>query len=876
MSWALIIAIAVISLIAIYLLLRQKRKERSIEWNQHLLAEAYNALAEGRLQQANTHYQKIVANLRRNGNTPQSQNQAVLAHAYIGLGQIAAKNHQTSETLDCYRRAIATGEAPLEILSEVAITDARNGLTNSVSRHLYSLYFNARKPSPTENDPVLSELQKQLENKPIAQEEAASLVALSALLLESFPATGWLFLIQGRALVEAEQLQDAIASLHAAELALPNRADIPYLLSSAYKKIGDTESAIAALRRSLRTNLSQPDVLYQLACYLVENANRDPDRAAEHLFDAEQALDSATDLAPSTAAYHQLLGKVQLAQGEIDGAITSFNRAIDLDLKNVDYRFELAQLLLQQKNAEQAVPLLRTVLKFDPVHHTARFALACWLLEDSEQLVDSSGDHSFSTKHIEEAKQHFQQLLGVSGFQNSEIQERLGRTLYLLGQYSKAVSYLESLQNSLSKRGLFVLGRSYSHSGDFQKAVTAYNLWLARFGPVIDVLGYVGLASYHQGLWMDALQFVERAQKLCDQQGVNRSDLLFYQAVLLSKLGKGVQAAAAFEGAVQLDPHSIEIKYAYARHLLAQGKLDEAKSRFETIIQDAPCHAPSLLGLGYIAEKREQFDIAIPYYSAALAANQEWKPSYARVGIAQVKSGLWAEGIDSFSRVGQQVEPSPEHLFWRAYAAAQSGQLREAIKLWQTLKTHEPYATIISTNLAIARYRIGYSFYERAQYPQALAEWQVAYQMAPDLTRLQYSLSEAALHLVLESLQTPSSRTSVHNDALQYLSEVAAPTSENSRLFYVLGIEALLANRGAVAVPYLARALALSPPTSRYQYYLALAYVAEGQLEAAQKLLHKLSPDAALFQPGYSIAQGNLAFLQGNLATARVAYTNIL
>jgi len=190
-----------------------------------------------------------------------------------------------------------------------------------------------------------------------------------------------------------------------------------------FQEGGDTSGQLTAIGNIadilyLRGNLSGADKLYQQALQLVASVdNSDPayiyyrladlDLARGNIGDARPLAQKAVDLyTPSHASYGYLsmakieLGEILEAQGDIAGARSQFNEALEIQQKmgelalSAESRSELAELAIEEGHGDQAEALVKNALgefekeKSDPDASSAYTILSHALL--LEQKVDDA------------------------------------------------------------------------------------------------------------------------------------------------------------------------------------------------------------------------------------------------------------------------------------------------------------------------------------------------------------------------------------------------------------------------------------------------------------------------------------------------------
>lgn len=140
---------------------------------------------------------------------------------------------------------------------------------------------------------------------------------------------------------------------------------------------------------------------------------------------------------------------------------------------------------------------------------------------------------------------------------------------------------------------------------------------------------------------------------------------------------------------LQKNPKSRDIRLAYARLLLEQSRVEEAKKEFKTLLQQAPQDQTSLYALGLLAAQNSEFTEAENYLSAYIKTlngnrDPERDSSQALMVLAQIaedKNDLptaakWLELIDNSAQSNYLTATIK-----RAHIKAKAGKLAEARQL---------------------------------------------------------------------------------------------------------------------------------------------------------------------------------------------------
>jgi tetratricopeptide (TPR) repeat protein len=183
--------------------------------------------------------------------------------------------------------------------------------------------------------------------------------------------------------LELERQGNAAAALsllwEAAGLA-PHDADIQLRLGEALEKIGALDAAIDAYRRAISERTSLTKAENNLILALVK-AGRGPEG-----LDRARALVARSPGDPNT---HFTLGLAQSEQ-DIEGALASFRRVLELAPRHVLARYNLALVLKRADRLNDAVAELKRAIEIEP-RADAHYLLGviAWQQGDLDRAVDA-------------------------------------------------------------------------------------------------------------------------------------------------------------------------------------------------------------------------------------------------------------------------------------------------------------------------------------------------------------------------------------------------------------------------------------------------------------------------------------------------------
>ena len=144
------------------------------------------------------------------------------------------------------------------------------------------------------------------------------------------------------------------------------------ILGMAYAKLGRVLDAQRAYRQAIRIAPKYGEAYNNLARLYAGNhqqllaADLGNPTISQKLRLAEALAYTAVTLNPDVAAYHDTLGWILSKRGQVNKAIKTLERAIDLQKDAVEPHYHLAQVALEVNDRKKAVKAIRNVFKLKP------------------------------------------------------------------------------------------------------------------------------------------------------------------------------------------------------------------------------------------------------------------------------------------------------------------------------------------------------------------------------------------------------------------------------------------------------------------------------------------------------------------------------
>ena len=320
--------------------------------------------------------------------------------------------------------------------------------------------------------------------------------------------------------------------------------------------------------------------------------------AQQKFDDAIKACLSLMETYPSSAILNITLGKCYFELGQMEPAISSYEKATEYQPKWTVSFVMLAQIYSSQGDASQAIENLKRAIALQP--------------EDPE--INST--------------------LGIELLQNGDLDE--------------AVEYLEKTltQDPNSTSTLTMLGNAYNKKGDYKLAISYYKQVL-ELDPSEAVSHYnMGNALQADGLFDTAIKHYKKALK------INPNDIDTYNnmAVTLQNQGKPKDAIKIYKKALKIDASLTETYYNLGNALRAEGERQAAIESYKQAIEVDADWADPHINLGMTLCDMGNTDAGLESCHRALEIDPTSTAAHTNVGIIMKIKGDPRAAIESFRK----------------------------------------------------------------------------------------------------------------------------------------------------------------------------------------------------------------------------------
>jgi tetratricopeptide (TPR) repeat protein len=420
---------------------------------------------------------------------------------------------------------------------------------------------------------------------------------------------------------------------------------------------------------------------------------------AESLFREHRLAEAKTEvlaqltLHPKSVEGLDLLGMIEGAQRDFDGAQASFEKALEIAPNSAKSRNNLGSIYAATGHFDMAEKEFRTVLRFDLADDEANFNLGMLLVargagaeaishllrvrpqttETSYQLVHAYLQTGRTAEALKLAKE-----LSDQNKNNLQIHFSLGTLLASEKQYDAARRELE-IADALAPETfeiLYNLGQTLLRSGQFAESELVLNRALRLKPDSVETLKLLAQATMNQSHPLDALDLLIRAHRLEPQN----PDVIFLMALVSMSQSYFEDAIPLLESGVQLAPRRADLVAALGESYFMAGKVDKAIEQFHKLIEiEGSARSYAFLGLAY--RQLGRFDEARQYFEQGLKLDPHNTSCLFNLGYIAERQGDAAKAEAIFERV-LAIDPNyPEALLELANLRAAGGKPDQAVDL---------------------------------------------------------------------------------------------------------------------------------------------------------------------------------------------------
>lgn len=661
-----------------------------------LIASARKNLSEGKTQAAVIQIRNALERNAQSGEARFLMGEALLANL-----EFAGAQHE-------FRRALAAGHPDEAVVPPLARAMMFLDQSKKVIEEFGAKRF--------EDKAADADLSLSLAKAYGLQGDAAKSEQLLARSLQAQPKYPAALLFKVRAMVLKQGVDAALQELLSHKDVLGKSADAAYLEGS-LKLNGknDVEGGIEAFKRSLALDPKAVQAHASLiAVYLYKK-----DMAA-----ARQQVEQLKKAHPNTPAAKTYEAELALLEGDFKKARALTSQVLQVSTKSVRAMYIAASAELQLKNSFQAVMWLQKALALQPDLPEASKMLA--------RAYIQSGQAPLALKALARAQERAPadtDLLSLAAEANLQI----GEAQKAEALYKKALALQPEDARTKTALALALLAKGQESEGLRQLAEISQQ----DASPIADMVLMSSLLARNQlDQALESVNAVERKQP-------DKPAGPFARGRILMLKGDNAGARAAFGEALKRDASYIPAMNNLALLDLRDGKADDARGRFETVLKADPGNVAALMSLADVmaTQNGPQAEITalleraiaadpsdpsprlmlVEYlllqksYSAAVAAGQKAVATvtsnpelFNALGRAQSAVGESAQAQASFAKQAQLQPAAPGPYLSAAEAYRRVGDRANTVRSLRQALTLSPQLLAAQETLFTMELRAGH------------------------------------------------------------------------------------------------------------------------------------------------------------------------
>lgn len=453
---------------------------------------------------------------------------------------------------------------------------------------------------------------------------------------------------------------------------LPDDYRWAYLAGYVRKLKGDLAAAIPLLHRSLELEPTFLPAMLRLGRSQLELGRID--LAREH-FEAALAAD------PASPAALEGLGKIAVAEGDNERAVEAFEGALELAPAANSLHYAMAQAYRDLGRMDEARRQLESSGDAAvPIPDPLISPLA--LLGESIQLFLLQGGEALDDRNYEVAAAAYLRVLekdptnfvGYKGraYALEKLGDLDGALASLEAGLERGTTGVES-KDAVERAELHrVLGGLKALRSRDDDAIRHFSTALELVPDQAGVRMKLANALSRRGRFEEALPHFG---DLIETEPEFAAAILERRATALVNLGRGGEALADYERALDLEPDNTQVRLRYADALEYLGRQSQSEAERNRIAGGADTsvgRARAAAERGNRAVRGGRFEEALAAYTEALEIAPELPDILHRRGTVQAQLGRLAEAVIDFRRV---IDLDPRH------AAARHGEITGLILL---------------------------------------------------------------------------------------------------------------------------------------------------------------------------------------------------
>ena len=320
-----------------------------------------------------------------------------------------------------------------------------------------------------------------------------------------------------------------------------------------------------------------------------------------NIIDALENVQNLISQYPDESLLHNISGVCRQETGELEMAVQSFERALEIKSDFADAHYNLGLTLQKLNQLDAAIKSYKETLSIEPNYIKVHNNLGAIYLELGQ---------------MDNAIKSYDNVLIIQP-DNAEAHHNLGNTLNELGKLDDAI---KSYEQALSIQPNYFevhnnLGSLYYELGQSDQAINSYKQALSINPDSADAHNNIGIVYQNLDQFDEAASFYKKAISINPEH----TEALNNLGNILKEFGQFDEAIDFYKRALIINPKFDEAYYNLGIALYKVGKTDKAIDTFKQVLTHNPNFADAHNFLGTLFQDLGQVDEAINCYVNALA-----------------------------------------------------------------------------------------------------------------------------------------------------------------------------------------------------------------------------------------------------------------
>jgi superkiller protein 3 len=311
-------------------------------------------------------------------------------------------------------------------------------------------------------------------------------------------------------------------------------------------------------------------------------------------------------------------------------------------LKDKSEKDELVEIgidLLNDDKINEAIEYFDKALEIDPKNIIA---------------ILSKADALQKLHHYDESLQYFDKALEIDP-KNMEILKNKGFLLQRIGGAKQAIKYFDKALEIDPKNMEILKNKSFAYSEleNFEEAIKSLDIVLAEDPNDGYALLNKGINLIYLSKLDEALQYFDKAIQN------NPNDVMAYlsKGQIFFYVGKYEKALESVDKALEIDPKNVYVTIIKGNTLQKLGRYDESLQFFDKALEIEPNDTDALSGKGNTLQKLGRYDESLQFFDKALEINPRNTDALSGKGNTLQKLGRYDESLQFFDKA-LEIEPN--------------------------------------------------------------------------------------------------------------------------------------------------------------------------------------------------------------------------